>query len=251
MSGTATHHGQRKVGGISIGEPHTGYEVGLGTLGVGIRESEVLGLRWQQIDLEKRSMLVTAQLQRVDGDLVLATPKSKKSIRQLTLGQDAVRALAARKMQQAGEKLESGDTWEESGFVFTNRETGAPIDHRTLLKYFYKARDAAGITGLTFHGLRHTYASILLARGVPVKEVSENLGHADVAFTLRIYTHCMPGFRDKAATEMESAFADADKKQREKEEEEKKKAAEISARGQGAASSAATGQKGDSTAVVN
>jgi len=84
------------------------------------------------------------------------------------------------------------------------------------VKYFYKAGDAAAIKGLAFHGLRHTYASILLARGVPIKKVSENLGHADVAFTLRIYAHCMPGFRDEAATEMQAAFAGADKGQREK-----------------------------------
>lgn len=220
-------------------------------LATGIREAEVLGLRWERIDLEKRRMLVNSQLQRVDGKLALTVPKSKKSTRALTLNQDALNAFTARRMQQEAERQEAGDIWNESGFVFTNRDTGAPIDQRTLVKYFYKARDAAAIKGLTFHGLRHTYASILLARGVPIKEVSENLGHADVAFTLRIYTHCMPGFRDKAATEMQSAFANADRGQREKEEQEKKKAAENLARAQGAATGAATGENGAIVAVVN
>jgi integrase len=193
-------------------------------LATGIRESEVLGLRWDRIDLEKRSMLIDAQLQRVDGKLVLTVPKTKKSLRRLTLNQDAVKALTAQKMQQEGERQAADDSWRATGFVFTNQDSGAPIDHRTLLKYFYKARVTARIKDITFHGLRHTYASILLARGVPVKEVSESLGHSDVAFTLRIYVHCMPGFRDKAATEMESAFADADKAQRGREEKEKKDA---------------------------
>jgi integrase len=168
-------------------------------LATGIREAEVLGLQWERLDLEKRVARIEVQLQRIDGELVLTEPKTKKSRRTIRLNEDAVRALAARKIQQEGEKQASGDTWKESGFVFTNRDTGAPMDQRTLVKYFYKARDAAGVKGLTFHGLRHTYASVLLARGTPIKDVSENLGHSDVAF----YGHCMPDFRDKAANEMQ------------------------------------------------
>lgn len=108
-----------------------------------------------------------------------------------------------------------------------------------IREYFYKARDAAGIKDPTFHGLRHTYASVLLARGTPVKEVSENLGHSDVAFTLRIYAHCMPDFRDKAANEMQAAFAEADKIRRDKDEKAKrKKCAKKSPAGPGAATGA-------------
>ena len=93
--------------------------------------------------------------------------------------------------------------------------------------------------------MRHTYASVLLARRTPIKEVSENLGHSDVAFTLRIYGHCMPDFRDNAANEMQAAFGDADKIQREKEAKEKKqkrdkKAAVVAQVEPGAATGAAT-----------
>ena len=98
---------------------------------------------------------------------------------------------------------------------------------------------------------QRTYASVLLGRGVPIKEVSENLGHADVAFTLWIYTHCMPGFRDKAATEMEAAFADADKAQREKEEKENRNGAQKLPAGPGAAPGAATAENDAIQAVVN
>jgi len=161
-------------------------------------------------------------------------------MRRLTLNRDAVKALTEQRMQQEGERQAARDSWEDTGLMFTNRDTGAPMDQRTLLKYFYQVRDAAGIKKLTFHGLRHTCASVLLGRGVPMKGVSENLGHADVAFTLRIYTHCMPGLRDKAASEMEAAFADADKAQRDKEEKEKRNGAQKLPSGPGAATGAAT-----------
>ena len=149
-----------------------------------------------------------------------------------------MRALAAQTMQQEREKQIAGDTWQDTDFVFTNRDTGTAIDPRTLLKYFNKVRDSAAIKNLTFHGLRHTYASLQLARCVPIGEVSETLGHSDVGFTLRIYAHCMPDFRDKAATEMEAAFADADKAQRET--EEKKRGEEKPPADSGAATGAAT-----------
>ncbi len=181
------------------------------SLSTGICLSEVLGLQWCRIDLEKREMRIEYQLQRnkVTGKLFLKKLKTKNRRRVLKLPQDAVDALIAQKMQQHREMKAAEDTWKNSDFVFTNRETGQPMDKHTLHDYFCEARDAAGITGLTFHGLRHTYASVLLSRKVPIKQISENLGHADVAFTLRTYAHCMPELRDEAATAIDVAFARA------------------------------------------
>ena len=122
--------------------------------------------------------------------------------------------------------------------AFTNPATGAPLDQRTIVKYFYKIRDAAGIKNLRFRDLRYSCASFLLAHGVPVKMISEMLGHSSTSFTMDVYGHVLPRLQQQAATEMDAIIGGARKAQKERDEKEK------------ALLGAATGENGAATVAV-
>ena len=216
-------------------------------LATGAREGEVLGLQWSRVDLEKKTIQIAFQLQRVGSKLVLTSPKTKKSSRTVLLCDAAVRALTAHKMRQDVDKQLASTRWQDLGFVFANPCTGTPLDPRTPIKYFHAVREAAGIAKLRFHDLRHCCASFLLAHGVPIKMISEMLGHSSTSFTMDIHAHVLPKLQQQAATEMDAVFDGARKAQREREKKE-----ELS---RGAATGAATGENGAAAdapkAVVN
>ncbi|MGE5647741.1 MAG: tyrosine-type recombinase/integrase, partial [Acidobacteriota bacterium] len=225
-------------------------------LATGARKGELLGLRWPHVDLERKQIEIAEQLQRIykpgpapeDKDapktqLVLTAPKTKKGFRTVLLCDDAVRSLTAHKMRQEADKRLASTRWQDGDFVFANPTTGTPLDPRTVIKYFYQVRKAAGITGLRFHDLRHSCASFLLAHGVPVKMVSEMLGHSSTAFTMDVYGHVLPRMQQQAVAEMNAIFEGARKAQKEREEREKAD--------QGAAAGAATGENGQILTLVN
>lgn len=225
-------------------------------LATGARKGEILGLKWSHVDLEKKQIEISVQLQRIykpggppeDKDapkteLVLSVPKTRKGFRTIMLCDDAVRSLTAHKLRQEQDKQLASTRWKDDDFVFANPTTGTPLDPRTLIKYFYQVRKAAGITGLRFHDLRHSCASFLLAHGVAVKMVSEMMGHASTAFTMDVYGHVLPRMQQQAVGEMNAIFDAARKAQKEREEKEKAD--------RGAATGAAGGENGQTSTLVN
>jgi integrase len=212
-------------------------------LATGAREAEILGLQWPRVDLEKRQIEIAVQLQRINSKLVLTSPKTRKSARTVLLCDVAAKALTAHKMRQETDKRLASTRWQDLGFVFANPCTGTPLDARTLVRYFHQVLDAAGITNLRFHDLRHSCASFLLAQGVPVKMISEMLGHSSTSFTMDVYGHVLPKLQQQAATEMDAVFEAARKAQREREEKENSL--------RGAATGAATSEKISVTRFLN
>ena len=100
------------------------------------------------------------------------------------------------------QRLEYGDLWSNTGHVFTQPD-GSPVDPDIISKRFPKLVKTNGLPHLTFHGLRHAYASLALLAGVSPKVVSECLGHSSIAITMDIYSHCMPGMKAEAALAVE------------------------------------------------
>ena len=175
-------------------------------LSTGMRQGELLALRWGNVDLDNSTLQVRGTLQRADGALVVLEPKTAASRRQIALTNEAVGALRRHRLGQNEERLKLGPAWEDRDLVFAN-EVGRPIDARNLVRSsFLPALKRAGLSPMRFHDLRHTAATLMLSRGVHPKIVAETLGHARVGITLDVYSHVTPTMQREAAAVMDEVL---------------------------------------------
>jgi integrase len=174
-------------------------------LGTGMRQSEVLGLQWPELDLEAALVRVRWQLKREGGRWVWKQPKTRRSRRQIALSASTVAALRAHRAAQAEERLRIGPAWEDHELVFCTR-LGRPLIARNIYRAFQAHLERGGLPTVRFHDLRHTAATLLLAGRVNPKVVSEMLGHATVAITLDIYSHVLPDMQQDAAATLEQVL---------------------------------------------
>jgi integrase len=186
---------------------HALYTLALTT---GMRQGELLGLRWQDVDLDAGTLRVRRSLQRQRGNgLVFVQPKTSRSRRTIVLSRRAVMALQAHRDRQVFARRLAGSAWRDQDLVFCDA-FGAPLDPSYQTAIFKKAVEAAGLPAIRFHDMRHTAATILLSRGVHVKLVSELLGHATIVLTLDTYSHLIPAMHGDAAAAMDAVFAAAE-----------------------------------------
>ena len=157
-------------------------------IATGMRQAEILGLAWTDIDLDAAQLTVRTTLQRIDGEYRFLEPKTARSRRTLALPEIVVGALRVHWGCQIGEMLQSGTKWKESGLVFTG-PTGGPLSDRVVRDRFYRILEIAGLRRQRFHDLRHSYASLMISQGVPSREVMEALGHSTIVMTLNRYAH--------------------------------------------------------------
>jgi integrase len=174
-------------------------------LSLGLRQGEVLGLRWQDIDFDARTLRIEVALQSVGGTLQLAPPKTANSRRTLPLPAALVTALEAHRIRQLEERLVAGKRWKEHGLVFPT-SVGTPISPRNLVRSFKALLKRAYLPDIRFHDLRHSCASILAAQGVPPRVAMEILGHASITTTQNIYTHVFDDAKRQAADVMDHVF---------------------------------------------
>jgi integrase len=164
----------------------------------GMRRGELLGLRWTDVDLDQARVAVQQTLVVAGGLVVKSGPKTSRGRRAIALDTRTVAALRAWRAAQAAERLAWGPSWTDSGLVFT-REDGTPIHPQRLSAWFGRHVRDARLPRIRFHDLRHTHASLGLAAGVPVKIMSERLGHATSSFTADTYQHVTPALEEQAA----------------------------------------------------
>ncbi|MBE0610071.1 MAG: site-specific integrase [Dehalococcoidia bacterium] len=194
----------RALLGAAKGEPlEAFYTLAITT---GLRLGELQALQWGDVDMDRRRLQVRRTL-AVDGKPVFSATTAKKNHnRTVWLSDGAATALEAHRGRQERQRLDAADAWTEHGLVFTIG-TGNPLDGRNLRgRAFPRLLAKAGLPAMRIHDLRHSAASMLLADGVPVKVVSEMLGHADVSTTLRIYAHVLEGAQEQAASYMDRLF---------------------------------------------
>src|SRR5215218_9116687 len=173
----------------------------------GMRQGELLALKWQDVDLENATLSVRRTLTRSGGRLLLGEPKTKKSRRIIALTEASVRALREHLDRQMEDMQRLGDLYRDQGLVFTS-EVGTPINPSNLRKRsFAPLLKKSGLPRIRFHDLRHTCATLLLSRNVHPKYVQELLGHANIAITLDTYSHVIPGMGDHAARAMEDVLS--------------------------------------------
>ena len=175
-------------------------------LSTGMRQGELLALKWRDVDLDGATLQVRSTLHFTRDGFVFAEPKTGFSRRRIALSRVAVEALRAHRTRQVAERLHVGPAWDDLDLVFPNT-IGRPIDGINLLKYwFYPLIERVGLPRMRFHDLRHTAATLLLGRGINPKVVSEMLGHSHVSVTLGIYSHVMPHMQQQAASAMDDAL---------------------------------------------
>lgn len=172
----------------------------------GMRLSEILGLRWQDVDLERGTVHVQQTLYYPrSGEFTFLPPKTPKSRRVIEIGPEAARVLRQQRARQAEWKLKLGGRWPGHDLVCT-RPDGMPVYLHSISSNFRKAARRAGFD-IRFHDLRHTHATLLLRAGEHPKVVAERLGHSTVTVTLDTYSHVVPGMQRQAALKLERLLA--------------------------------------------
>jgi integrase len=170
-------------------------------LATGLRQGELLGLRWDDVDFEAGTLRVERQLQRnkATRQYELLPLKTERSRRTLALGGIAVEALRTQRARQAELRLLLGPDWPDLGLVFTSL-TGNYLSATTVTHHFQQRLQVAGLPRLAFHDLRHGAASLLLAQGADLKRIQEQLGHSTIRLTGDVYAHLVPELlKDNAA----------------------------------------------------
>ncbi len=178
-------------------------------LSTGMREGEVLGLRWNNVDWDTRSIIVVEQVQWKDqkregkAGYEFQSPKTARSKRRIPIGAETIRRLRTQQRRNSAFKQFAKDKWKEHDLVFPS-EAGTPMEPTNLIRRFKDLLKAAELPNVRIHDLRHTHATLLLLRGVHPKVVSERLGHADITTTLKIYSHVIPTLQEVVAGTIEN-----------------------------------------------
>lgn len=179
-------------------------------LGTGLREGELLALKWNDIDFNNNTVTVNKTIKRVpfinpDGSrtykLIEQAPKTKNSIRTVPIPSNLIKALTEHKLQQNVIKMKHRDIYHDMNYIFADNY-GNPLESKRPNRNFQSVLKSINITPIKFHSLRHTYATRLFEQNVPIKTVQKLMGHKDSNTTLDIYTHVMPEEKTKAVDKL-------------------------------------------------
>jgi integrase len=167
-------------------------------LTTGMRQGELLGLHWQDIDFDHGTLQVRRSVSRVRGQgYKELEPKTPSSRRMLALPQFVLEMLKQHRIDQDELRQKAGGEWQVHDLVFCNKY-GSFLRPDRVRKQFQQLLVDAGLPYMRFHDLRHSAATIFMKMGVPAKVVQEILGHSNITITLGIYSHVLPGMQDEA-----------------------------------------------------
>ena len=170
------------------------YELYYLDLATGLRRGELLGLKWEDVDLQNGVIHVRRQVARVDGEVKELPLKTKNSYRNISISQDAVAMLTEMEAHRS------------SDYVFPS-STGGPISPDSVNNMLHRVLKRAGLPSIRFHDLRHTFATLALQNGVDIKTVSGMMGHFSAGFTLDTYAHVTTSAQKEAARTMGNVLA--------------------------------------------
>ncbi len=169
------------------------YELYYLDLATGLRRGELLGLKWEDVDLAHGVIYVRRQVYRIDGEVKEVPLKTKNAYRNISISKDAV------KMLQEMEKHRISE------YVFPS-PSGGPISPDSVLNMLHRVLKRAGLPSMRFHDLRHSFATLALQNGVDIKTVSGMLGHFSAGFTLDTYAHVTTAVQKEAANTMRNVL---------------------------------------------
>jgi len=170
-----------------------------------LRQGELLGLRWEDVDLEAGKLQVRRTLSLTRQGHVFEPPKNGKG-RCIELTEGTSDALKHHLTRQLEEIEALGDEYQDQGLIFPG-EKGQPMRPWTLTRKLQGILERAGLPHIRFHDLRHTCATLLLSKGVHPKFVQELLGHTTISITLDRYSHVIPAMGDQTRKAMEDVLS--------------------------------------------
>ena len=168
----------------------------------GLREGELLGLRWEDVDLAAGTLSVRRTLSQARIGHMFEAPKNGNG-RNVRLTSGAVKALKRHRAGQNGEQIRMGSLWQDHGLVFPSQRGTTMSASNLTARSFKSLLKRAGLPDIRLHDLRHTCATLLLSEGVHPKFVQELLGHANISITLDTYSHVLPSMGDQTVAAME------------------------------------------------
>jgi integrase len=172
----------------------------------GLRRSELLGLRWRDVDLDLATLSVVQTLHHVPKKgYTFREPKTKRSRRLVDLSPSLAVLLREHQANQELQRKLLGRSLMPDDLVFSF-PNGAPLPPNSVTKAFQKLAQSLGLSNIRLHDLRHTHATLMLRQGVHPKVVSERLGHSSVAITLDTYSHVLPGIQAAAARQFDDGL---------------------------------------------
>lgn len=167
----------------------------------GMRQGEILGLRWSDIDFEKRNLTIQQTVNRHRE--IKAGAKTIKSMRSVALSPDTIEVLKEHRKLIMMEQVAHGPAYQNNDLVVCTK-FGGPVTQRAIQKVWTSFLKKTGAPKITFHDLRHTHASLLIKQGVHIKVISERLGHSSVSITMDTYGHLMPNMQEDAANGLDA-----------------------------------------------
>lgn len=171
-------------------------------ISLGANRAELLGLRWQDVNLQTGTVKIHQVLTRVDGQFILGEPKTENRKAIVTLPPVAVEALKRHKRRQAAERLQAGDAWQDNDLVFC-RPDGSMTYPDSVTQWWYKQIRRTSLPRISFHDLRHTHATILLENGESLSAISKRLRHGDIYITGKIYAHVTKRMEEETVSRLE------------------------------------------------
>ncbi|GLX68322.1 tyrosine-type recombinase/integrase [Paenibacillus glycanilyticus] len=164
----------------------------------GMRQAEILGLRWKDVNFEDSSISVIQTLSH-DGKTLKIGTKTKSGMRKVHLPLESIQHLMKHKRIVERERSQNGPLYENNDLIVCT-SFGTPIIPRNLMRTFYRLIKTADVKKIRFHDIRHTHATLLLMQGVNPKIVAERLGHSDIRMTLDTYSHLLPSMQQETAS---------------------------------------------------
>lgn len=175
-------------------------------LGTGCRRGEIIGLKWQDLDLDSGTVQIQTSLVTTNKGPKIEPPKTPRSRRAIPLPEEVIKELKRQRLRQNEEKIRRRDIYQDGGFVFT-WEDGRVVDPNYISHLFAKLAIEAGLPTIRFHDLRHLHATNLLELGVNPKVVQERLGHSSITVTMDTYSHVSKGMQEQATELVNNSLA--------------------------------------------